>query len=277
MFADDTKVAQKVSNESEAKDFQATIDRLYAWSQRWGMSFNIEKCHIMHLGTNNIKYQYTMNGTPLSESNQERDIGVMISKDLKPAAQCKKAAKTATRVLNQILRAFHYRDKRTFLNLYKTYVRPHLEFAVAAWCPWNQADIELLENVQARAVKNVSGMGGMTYEERLQTLNLPTLADQRREIDLIQVYKIVRNVDDVSSSTWFKMAEDRRPTRATAGAYPLLAGRSHHEYRRHFFSQRVIQPWNSLPDEIKQAPNPSAFKRQYRRQRHMEAPARYES
>jgi len=272
MFADDTKVAQVVGDETATREFQATIDRLHAWSERWGMSFNIEKCHIMHLGTHNNKNRYTMNGVPLSVSNQERDVGVMISKDLKPAPQCKKAATTATRVLNQIFKAFHYRDKKTFVNLYKTYVRPHLEFAVAAWCPWNQADIELLEKVQAKAIKAVSGMGGLTYEERLRALDMPSLAERRKEIDLVQVYKIVRGVDDVNSETWFELADGRRTTRATAGAFPLLASRSNHEYRRHFFSQRTVQPWNGLPDDIKLAPNATSFKRRYRRQRRMEAP-----
>jgi len=68
---------------------------------------------------------------------------------------------------------------------------------VAAWCPWNQVDIELLEKIQARAVKNVSGMEGLTYEERLQALGLPSLAERRKEIDLVQVYKIVTGVEDV--------------------------------------------------------------------------------
>ena len=41
-------------------------------------------------------------------------------------------------VLGQITRTFHYRDAKVFLNLYKQYVRPHLELSVAAWAPWTQ-------------------------------------------------------------------------------------------------------------------------------------------
>ena len=55
-----------------------------------------------------------------------------MSDNLKPAAQCKKASQTANAVLGQILRAFHYRDRYVFFDLYKQYVWPHLEFAVAA-------------------------------------------------------------------------------------------------------------------------------------------------
>ena len=68
-------------------------------------------------------------------------------------------------MLAQILRAFHYRDRHVYISLYKQYVRPHLEFAVAAWSPWTKADIECLEKVQMKAVRAVSGLRGRSYEE----------------------------------------------------------------------------------------------------------------
>ena len=77
-----------------------------------------------------------MDGLALARTDEERDIGVVVTNNLKPTAQCKKAAQIANIVFGQILRAFHFRDRHTFLDLYKQQVRPHLEFAVAAWYPW---------------------------------------------------------------------------------------------------------------------------------------------
>jgi len=201
LFADDTKVAQVIRNAQDAQDFQESINRLHAWTVRWGMAYNTAKCHIMHIGNRNEKNKYYMNDSLLATSEQERDIGVLISRNLKLEAQCKKAAAMANRVLTQILRAFHYRDRKTYLNLYKTYVRPHLEFAVVAWSPWNIADIKTLEKVQARAVKNVSGMGGLQYEDQLKALKLPSLAKRRKEFDMAQLFKIVKGIDNVNSDT----------------------------------------------------------------------------
>jgi hypothetical protein len=56
-----------------------------------------------------------------------------MTKNLKPAAQCQKAATQAKAVPNQLTRNFHYRDRHTYMKLYKQYVRPHLEFASPAW------------------------------------------------------------------------------------------------------------------------------------------------
>ena len=96
------------------------------------MEFNVAKCHVMHVGKRNIIQTYNMDGKALTRTEQERDIGVVMSDNLKPTVQCKKAAQTINAVLGQILRAFHYRDRYVFFDLYKQYVWPHLEFAVAA-------------------------------------------------------------------------------------------------------------------------------------------------
>ena len=70
--------------------------------------------------------------------------------------------------------------------MYKTYVRPHLEYAIQAWCPWTVGDKEVLEAVQRRAVKAVANLRGKTYNDRLRELNLDTLEDRRQRGDLIQ-------------------------------------------------------------------------------------------
>jgi len=84
-------------------------------------------------------------------------LGVLISKDLKPSKQCVAAANKARLVLGMIYRNFKVINKRQFLTLYKTYVRPHLEYCIQAWSPSLRKDIDCLENVQRRATKMVAG------------------------------------------------------------------------------------------------------------------------
>ena len=89
----------------------------------------------------------------------EKDVGVMVANILKPSKQCSSAAGKANGVLGQVSRAVKYRDKRTFVQLYKVYVRPHLEYCIQAWSPYTQADKDKLEQVQRRAVNMVRGLG----------------------------------------------------------------------------------------------------------------------
>ncbi len=124
------------------------------------MQFNVEKCKVMHVGRHNPQYEYFMKGKKLATTEEEKDVGVYVTKNLKPSTHCHRVATKASAVLNQLRKNFHYRDKRTFIKLYVQYVRPHLEFASPAWSPWNQGDQDELEKVQQKAVSMVTGLRG---------------------------------------------------------------------------------------------------------------------
>jgi ribonucleases P/MRP protein subunit RPP40 len=122
-------------------------------------------------------------------------------------------------------------------------VRPHLEFAVQEWSPWQQADKDTMENVQRMAIGMVSGLQGRTYEDRLRELGLTTLEERRHQFDMAQMYKICTEKDGLRREDWFEP-----PTAAAARtrqhADPLnvrpLHGRL--EIQRNFFTVRAGEP-----------------------------------
>ena len=178
-FADDTKIIHNVSTEDKSKNLQLCLHKLYDWSLKWGMRFNLDKCVTLHTGRNNPTNQYTMNNQPLPKVTFEKDLGVITSANLKPSEQCLKAVKTANRVLGQLTRSFLLRDRHAYLNLYKQHVRCHLEYCIPAWRPWNLGDIEAMERVQKRAVRQIEGLKGKTYEEKLLEIGLESLESRR--------------------------------------------------------------------------------------------------
>ena len=80
---------------------------------------------------------------------------------------------------------------KIMFNLYKTLVRPHVEYCVSAWSPHYKKDKELLEKAQQRFTKMIKGMKG---RERLQKLNLWSLEERRNRQDLIEVFKFVKDL-----------------------------------------------------------------------------------
>ena len=199
----------------------------------------------------------------MKSTEEERDVGVTIHRSLKPSKQCAQAAAKANQVLGQISRAFHYRDRHIFVRLYKQYVRCHLEFAVSTWNPWSTADIELLEKVQVRAIRMVSGLQG-TYEDKLRELNLQTLEERRRRADMIQTHKIIHGIDKVDRHTWFNFVSNTdRNTRARSDNLNLIKPNARLEIRRNFYSNRVIDSWNRLPFDVKRAASTNQFKNMY--------------
>ena len=95
-------------------------------------------------------------------------------------------------ILGIIKRNFIYMDEHTFISLYKSMVRPHVEFANSVWCPFKLGDIKEIEKIQKRATKLIIKL----YRDRLYHLNLPTLKYRRLRGDMIEVYKIIHNIYD---------------------------------------------------------------------------------
>ena len=186
----------------------------------------------------------------------------MIHRTLKPSMQCTRAAKKDNSVLGQMLRGVGYRDKKVFIDLYKTYVRPHLEYCAQSWSPWQVGDREIVEAVQRRAVKAVSNLRSKTYEDRLQELGLDSLEERRKRGDLITAYKVFSKKDNVDPATWFKMfvPGDGAVTRNQAGYQNVEIPAWNRQERRNFWSVRVCEPWNGLPDSVKMAESTDSFK-----------------
>ena len=85
-----------------------------------------------------------------------KDLGIYVNQNLEPSFHFKKMAKKAHVVLSQIRRATTLRDSKTFIGLYKAFVRPHLETASSVWNPSKREDILTLEKVQKRAFRMVT-------------------------------------------------------------------------------------------------------------------------
>ena len=104
----------------------------------------------MHIGRNNIQHNYTMANQQLIAEEEQRNLGITITRDLKWQKQTAKRRKTATRVLGLIARNINYRSTELMLPLYKSLVRPHLEYAVQFWLQHIRRDIDKIERVQRR-------------------------------------------------------------------------------------------------------------------------------
>ena len=94
-----------------------------------------------------------------AQKSDERDLGVIMQSDLKVDKQCSKAANEANKRLGMINRNFKCTAKKVILPLYKSIVRPHLNYCVQTWRPHYRKDIDKLKKVQRRATTMVERAG----------------------------------------------------------------------------------------------------------------------
>ena len=255
IFADDTKLYGRASNrDSIQKDLKALME----WSKLWLLSFNIPKCSVLHMGKNNPEHKYYMDtDKELATTTAEKDIGVIFTNEMNFNVHINNVAKKGNQMAGLIKRTFTYLDSDMFVKLYKSVVRPHLEYANVIWHPMLKGHQVLIENVQRRATKMVYSLKDLPYSERLQLLNLPSIKYRQLRGDLIQTYKIVHNIDNLDKDNFFKP----NPSTTTRNSQLKLEKEfSKSSIRANFLSNRVKNSWNGLPEKIKTAENLNSFK-----------------
>ncbi|CAM5143004.1 unnamed protein product [Natator depressus] len=202
-FADDTKLLKIVKTKADCEELQKDLTKLSDWATKWQMKFNVDECKVMHTGKNDPHYTYNMMGANLATTNQERELGVIVDSSLKMSTQCTAAVKKVNRMLGIIEKGIENTMENILLPLYKSIVRPHLEYCVQMWSPHLKKDILALEKVQRRATKMIRGLERVPYEERLKRLGLFSLEKRRLRGDMIEGYKIMSGVEKVNKEKLF--------------------------------------------------------------------------
>ena len=221
------------------------------------MEFNVEKCKVLQLGAKNPKLHYNMSGKLLKSVNEEKDLGVIVSSNLKVEKQCSTAVGKANRMLGFISRNFEYKSRDIVVPLYKSLVRPNLEYAVQFWSPYMRKDIDKLERVQRRATKLIPSLRLKPYEQRLIEAKLPSLELRRLRGDLIQVFKIVKEIDNVTMENYFEFYNEDRTRN---NGIKLKGKRFNTNAAKNYFTYRVISKWNELPAEVVGSKSVNEFK-----------------
>ena len=258
IYSDDTKVYRPVTTRADAEDLQRDLDTLTAWSVAWQLPFNCAKCKVMHVGASNPRYSYSMQGHVLEETAEEKDLGLTMDDQLQFHSQTCSVVTRALRTLGMIKRAFANLDEVTLPLLYKTMVRPILEYGNCVWGPVMCGDQDRLERVQRRATRLVAAIRHLPYQECLQRLNLPSLQYRRERGDMITVYQLMTGKIRLDPSIFFTKAPSDSSTRGHN--QKLLKPSTTRIVRQRFFAVRVINAWNNLPESIVNASSINDFK-----------------
>ncbi|HKJ81868.1 MAG TPA: reverse transcriptase family protein [Ignavibacteriaceae bacterium] len=265
-FADDSKVGKGIKCRQDVEMLQSDLDKLSKWAEDWQMTFNLEKCNVLHCGAkfNHLSEtsKYILNNSELQSVTKEKDLGVTIDGTMKFSEQCNSASNKANSTLGMIKRTISCKKKEVLVKLYKALVRPQLEYCNQMWRPFLKKDIEKLERVQRRATRMIEGCGGMTYEERLAYTGLPTLERRRDRGDVIQVFKMLKGIDNVDYNKYFTISNN---SHTRGHSMKLIKNRSRLNIRQNYFTNRIINGWNTLPNYVVESDSVNCSKNNYDR------------
>merc|ERR1712240_359395 len=261
LFADDTKAYSKMKDTTDRDNLQSGISSMDKWTIEWLLKFNEEKIHALHLGKNNPNYDYYIgeNNTLINTSTLEKDLGVFIDPELNFEDHIIKVTKKARKISSLIIRTITHKSADIMVPLFKSLVRPILEYGNAVWAPYKVKDKNQIESVQRHFTKVIIGMKDLDYSQRLEQLNLPSLEFRRLRGDMIEDYKILHEkYDPETPSPLLTLTSSNSSTRSND--FKLVKIRPNTDRFKYFFTNRVVNPWNNLPKEIVNASNVNTFK-----------------
>lgn len=259
LFADDCILYREIRLPADNLAMQKDIDTLHNWSLLWQMSFNSKKCHTMCISRKRVKplLSYKLGQESLSTVDSYPYLGVTISSDLRWTLHVNHISARATRVLNLLRRNIYSCSADTKALAYTSLVRPHLEFASAAWDPYTQADSHKMDKVQRRAARFVNRDYRHTSSatQMMSKLGWEALADRRRTTRLSLFYKGLHGLAPVPVD---QLRHPSRFTRhSTTSTFIPLSSRI--DAFKYSFIPRTVVDWNSLPDENRLKPTLSSF------------------
>ena len=171
LYADDGKIFCKITpDEILKKTMQKDLNSLSQWCTNWSMNLYPDKCRVIHFKNNRMKlnanreYIYTnLEGmsTKILSSIVERDLGIMISSDMKWKTQTTNACNKALSSLGRIRNAFKYFDSNIVPIIYPTFIMPHLEFAIQVWNPQTTEESNRLGKIQKKALGLATNLKGL--------------------------------------------------------------------------------------------------------------------
>ena len=171
--------------------------------------------------------RYTLNGVYLQPVSEQKDLGVIISSDLKPSTHTNKICSKAQSKIGLIKWCFTQLSPEKMRILIQSLVRPLLEFTSPAWNPWLVKDINSLEVVQNKCMRMANATGWEILESR------------HHKADLREVYKCLNGQSKLDPSKLISLSGLN-----LCGDQRLSQQYCRTDTRKHYFSRRVVKDWN---------------------------------
>ena len=190
------KSIEKTKTKVIQKQLQEDIDSLKKWSRDWQLHFNASKCKLMHLGKKNNKHNYIISEEEQTEleTTVAKDLGISVDNELGFKEHINKVINKANSTLGIIIRSYTCLERQNLALLYKTLVRPLVEYGNLVWSPYLGRDIEKYEPELYLHSKNYHIK---RHHIKLKILKLPSLEYRRARGDMIETYKYLHGINKV--------------------------------------------------------------------------------
>jgi hypothetical protein len=260
-FADDAKLYTEIESGNDVDELQYSLDLLADWAVKWQLSVSFLKCSTIDIAVGKKIQAYCENnieGNVLANNTEVTDLGVMFDSSLTFTPHITKMVRKAKQRIFLLFRSFRSRNTGLLLTAYKSFVLPLLDYCSSVWSPGHLYNIKAVESVQHLFTSRLPGLKFTPYLDRLKILNLPSLELRRLRADIVLCYKILNGMT-AGPPERYGLTLANVNTRGHN--MKLYQEQTCIDIRKNFFCNRVIKPWNALPQEVIDANSVLSFKR----------------
>ena len=258
IFADDLKLYTLYESTSVTSSLSTTIQNIETWSNQWQLSINPEKSLLLQVGsTLQDRHKYLICNKLIPPSDSIRDLGITYNSKLNFLEYIDEIVSRAFQRIYLLFRSFVSGNISILTRAFITYVRPLVENCSYIWSPHQIHYIDKIERTQRYFTRRALKCVGLSYVDRLVILNLESLEIRRIKSDLKLCYKILNGLCDLEPAQFFTLAPVSSVTRGHNKK--LIKPICHTNGQLNFFTNRVVNVWNSLPPDLVNAKSFSSF------------------
>ena len=251
IYADDTTMygctADDLSDSDLAAGLSADLEQVVQWGKAWQVTFNSSKTKLLsfHHHREPVFHPVQMEGSNLVEAPcLEKLLGLKLTPDLKWNAYILAVAADTGKMVGSFYRSRKYLTPSALLYLYKSQIRPRMEYCCHIWAGAAKTTLSSLDRVQRR----LRWLVGDDLYGKLQPLSL------RRDVaSLALFYRYYHGMcSEELHSIVPPLKTFERTTRFSATIqvnhpYYIDAPRAKNNFHGDSFIPRAAALWNSLP------------------------------
>ena len=263
LYADDMTLYRPIYTPHDYELLQRDINAISRWISDLCMQFNVQKCKYMVFSRKRSIVPslcgLSIDDLPLEKVDVYKYLGVYLTSDLCWSVHIDKICAKSKKLVGMFHRRFFSSmDSESCRLLYKSYIRPHLEYACQVWDPHIKKDIEALEAVQRFALRACCKKWDAPYDILLAENRVPSLLDRRVHMKLCTMYKIVNTLINFPNAP----VELRTIPYSSRHLHPLTL--LDHQSKTNSFSASFFpstcKAWNNLNYDVVSVSTFSSFK-----------------
>ena len=259
LFADDSAVYRKIVSEKDHEILQKDLENLTNWEREWSMHFHPDKCQLLTITNKKTPslFNYKIHNTSIQSTTDAKYLGITINNKLSWNTHIDNVCQKGNNTLNFMHRNFRSAGPKIKEQLYKTYVRPALEYSSSVWDPHTLDNINKIEKVQRRAARFTTNTytRDASVTTLLQNLKWTPLTERRARAKTSLLYKALQGDLHITTDN---LNLTQAPTRQQQNFYIPFARTNAY---KHSFYLDSIRLWNKIPSHIRWSPTLSVFQR----------------